>query len=229
MSGNPTYQDLDFPTAKAVTDVEPSFRLGCTMVFSLAMMKSFSLAVFVLFSVSALVPRQPAQAANKCSLTYGELYSAVKEILFEVSDNHFRSGATLEIEPSWERPELQITIQFPDGGTPIVTSFNLAPGEKAISASVGSAIKAGTCDAASIAKQVKVVKKNVPVNESLKPLIDQLWHLDIVPQQLHSVHVDATTYILDVYGQDHIRVVTDDYDSPVVKWMEQIRTALNNE
>jgi hypothetical protein len=191
-------------------------------------MKSFSLAVFVLFSASALVLRQPAQAANNCSLTYGELYDEVKEILFEVSDEHFGSAATLEIEPTWEQPEVRITIQFPDRSTPIVTSFNLAPGEKAISASVSSALKAGTCDAASIAKRIKVIKKNVPVNESLKPLIDQLWHLDFVPQQLHSVRVDATTYILDVYGQDDIRVVTYNYDSPVAKWMEQIRTAVNN-
>ena len=196
-------------------------------------MKSFSLAVFVLLSTSALAVRQPTQAATSCSLTYGELYSAVKEILFEVSDvevsdNHFYSGAALEFEPGWEGPELQITIQFPDGNTPIVTSFNLAPGEKPISAQVSSAIKAGRCDAASIAKQVKVIKKNVPMNDSLKPLISQIWHLDIVPQPPHSVQVDATTYILDVYGQDHIRVITDDYNSPVAKWMEQIRAAVNS-
>ena len=65
------------------------------------MMKSLSLAVFVLLSVSALFLRQPAQAANKCSLTYGELYRAVKEILFEVPDTAFGSEATLEIEPAW--------------------------------------------------------------------------------------------------------------------------------
>ena len=66
------------------------------------------------------------------------------------------------------------------------------------------------------------------VDESLRLLIDRLWRLDIVPQPVHSVHLDATCYILDVYGQDHIRVVTDDYDSPVVKWMEAVRAAVNN-
>ena len=192
------------------------------------MVKGFNLAAFVLFSVLALVLMQPAQAANKCSVTYGDVYSAVKEVLFEVSDKDSRSVTTLEIQPVWGHPELRITIQLSDGGTPIVTSFNLAPGEKSISESVNSAMKAGICDAASIARRVKVIKRSVAVNESLRLLIDQLWRLDIVPQRLHSVHMDATYYILDVYGQDHIRVVTDDYDSPVAKWMEEVRAGVNN-
>jgi hypothetical protein len=199
------------------------------MVLSSAMMRVFNLAGFVLFSVSALAPMQPAQAANKCSVTYGDLYNAVKEVLFEVSDKDSLPVATLEIEPAWGHPELRITIQLSDGGTPIVTSLNLAPGEKSISESVNSAMKAGTCDAASIARRVKVIKRSVAVNEPLKLLIDQLWRLDIVPQRPHSVHLDATDYILDVYGQDHIRVVTDDYDSPVTKWMDEVRAAVNNE
>jgi hypothetical protein len=192
------------------------------------MLNNPSLAVSALFAVFALAPPQHTQSANKCPRTYGELYSAAEEILFAVPDNEVGSTATLSFEPAWKHPESQIIIQFPDNGSPIVTSFSLAPGQKSISSSVNAAMKTGTCDAASIARRVKIIRKNVPMNERLKPLIDRLWLLNIVPQQVHSIHLDATVYVLEVNGQDKIRVVTDDYESPIVRWMEEIRAAVSD-
>ena len=66
------------------------------------------------------------------------------------------------------------------------------------------------------------------MTDRLKAVIDRLWALDIVPRPVRSVSLDATLYVLEVQGQENIRVATDDYESPVVKWMDEIRNAIND-
>jgi hypothetical protein len=192
------------------------------------MKSKFTLATFVLFLLSVPCSAQHSPPANKSAHTFGELYGAVKEGLFSLSDDGIASTATLYFEPYWDLPESQITVQFPFKGAPIVTSFTLAPGQKPISSVVSSAMKRGVCDAATIAKRVRIIKRRVPVSDRLSALLDRLWLLDIVPRPVHSVHLDAAVYVLEVHGQDSIRVSTDDHESPVVKWMEEISDAASD-
>jgi len=192
------------------------------------MNSKFTLALSVLLLVSVPCSAQHSPAANKCAHTFDELYGAVKEGLFSLSDDGIASTATLYFEPHWDLPESQITVQFPFKGAPIVTSFTLAPGQKPISSVVSSAMKRGVCDAASIAKRVQIITRRVPISDCLSALLGRLWLLDIVPRPVHSVHLDATLYVLQVHGQDDIRVSTDDHESPVVKWMEEIWDATSD-
>ena len=177
---------------------------------------------------SAAGSAQHSATANKCPHAFSELYTAVKEILFSVSTNEAASTAKLYFEPSWEGTESEVTIQVPDSGPPIVTSFRLAPGQKSISSTVSSAIKQGHCDAKTIAGGIKIIKNHVPMSDHLKAIIDRLWSLDIVPRRASSVHLDATLYVLEVQGQEKVRVATDDYESSVVKWMDEIQDAIND-
>lgn len=192
------------------------------------MKRTFSLVALTLFIAAAAGSAQEHSPANKCLHDFSELYTAVKGKLFSVSTNEVGSMAKLYFEPSWEGTESQVTIQFPDSGTPIVTSLRLAPGQKPISSTVSSAIKQGRCDANTIARGIKILKNRVPMTDRLKAVIDRLWALDIVPRPVRSVSLDATLYVLEVQGQENIRVATDDYESPVVKWMDEIRDAIND-
>jgi len=89
-------------------------------------------------------------------------------------------------------------------------------------------MKAGSCNAATIAKRVRVIKRDVTLNARLSALIDQLWALAIVPHPMQSVHLDAELYVLEVSGQDNIRVSTDDRESPIASWMNEVAAAANS-
>jgi hypothetical protein len=186
-----------------------------------------SLVALALFFVPPIGSAQHSPPADNCPNEFREIYSAVKAILFSLP-NDDAAAVTLYVEPSWAGLESQVTIQFPESDTPTVTSFRLAPEQKPISSIVRSAIKDGRCDARTIASGIKVIRNRVLVNDHLRGLIDRLWSLDIIPRPIRSIHLDATLYVLQVHGQDNIRVATDDYDSPVVKWMEEILAAVND-
>jgi hypothetical protein len=192
------------------------------------MKRTFSLVALTLFSASAVGSAQQLSAANECPHSFSELYIAVKEKLFSASNNGAASTATLYFQPSWEGTESQVTIQFPGSDTPIVTSFKLAPGQKPISSTVSSAIEEGRCDANTIARGIKITKNRVPMTDRLRAVIDRLWALDIVPRPLRSIHTDTTLYVLEVQGQEYIRVATRDYESSVAKWMDEIRVAVRD-
>ena len=187
-----------------------------------------SLVAVALFFVPPIGSAQHSAPADNCPNEFPEIYSAVKAILFSLPKDEAAATVTLYVEPSWGGMESQVTIQFPESDTPTVTSFRLAPEQKPISSIVRSAIKDGRCDARTIASGIKVIRNRVLVNDHLKVLIDRLWSLDIIPRPIRSIHLDATLYVLEVHGQDNIRVATDDYDSPVVKWMEEILAAVND-
>jgi hypothetical protein len=191
------------------------------------MRSNLSLALAALFSVTTISAAQQSPASNKCTHSFGDLYIAVKSVLFAVPDKD-ASTATLYFEPAWEHPESEIIIQFPKKGIPAITSFALAPGQKPISTTVSSAMKAGSCDAAIIARRVRVVKRSVPLNEHLNALVNRVWVLAIVPRPVQSVHVDTELHVLEVSGQDHVRFSSDDPGSPVALWMDEVSAAVDS-
>ncbi|HSS97061.1 MAG TPA: hypothetical protein VLK33_08525 [Terriglobales bacterium] len=85
-------------------------------------------------------------------------------------------------------------------------------------------------DANSLAKMLPVQRRALQANSKVEGLITEFFNLRWGPRRIpgDSVRLDATMYELVYEGDDTLVFHSDDYETPVVKWIESFLFSVND-
>jgi hypothetical protein len=85
-------------------------------------------------------------------------------------------------------------------------------------------------DAKSLAKMLHVQRRTLQSDTKMEGLIAEFFNLSWKPRRIpeDSVRLDATMYELVYEGDDTLVFHSDDYETPVVKWIDSFLSAIHN-
>lgn len=134
----------------------------------------------------------------------------------------------IAVHPAWT-PESFVDVRLNRKGTPTLTLYSLPAGTKNVTVLLEKELKRHpNADATSLAKMLPVQRKTLQADKKVEHLITEFFDLRWEPRRIpDSVRLDATEYELIYVGEDTLVFHSDDYDTPVVKWIESFLSAVH--
>lgn len=134
----------------------------------------------------------------------------------------------IAVHPAWS-PEFFVDVRLNRKGPPTLTLYSLPTGTKTVTALLEKELKRHpSAGATSLAKMLPVQRKTLQADSKLEGLITEFFNLRWEPRRIpDSVRLDATEYELVYIGEDTLTFYSNDYETPMVKWIESFLSAVH--
>lgn len=110
--------------------------------------------------------------------------------------------------------------------------YSLPKGSKTIRHIVEKLLKNEPClNARQFAKKVHIKRIEKLLSGESAKLANQVFDMKITPSPLDhsSVRLDAPLYSLEVLGDFRLRIISDDHELEIVKWLEKLLSSIDHE
>jgi hypothetical protein len=110
-----------------------------------------------------------------------------------------------------------------------VTLYSLPKGAKTVTVLLEKELKQhSSANAKSLAKMLPIQRRTQQADNKMEGLIAEFFNLRWETRRIpDSVRLDATEYELAYVGDDTLIFNSDDYETPVVKWIESFLSAVH--
>src|SRR5207249_4223252 len=107
---------------------------------------------------------------------------------------------------------------------PDVVLYSVPKGAKSLTSLVRKAFKQHACaDVETLAARLPIKRTIFVPNDAFQELIAQFFTFSITPRRVPAdIRLDTTLYDVEFLGDDTLVFSSDDYDSPVVKWIQAV-------
>jgi len=135
----------------------------------------------------------------------------------------------IAVHPAFTQ-EFFVDVRLNRKGPPTFTLYSLPKGAKTVTVLLEEELKRNpSADAISLAKTLPVQRKALQADGKVERLITEFFNLRWEPRRIpDSVRLDATEYELVYIGEDTLVFSSDDYDTPMVKWIESFLSAVHD-
>ena len=135
----------------------------------------------------------------------------------------------IAVHPAWS-PEFFVDVLLNRKSAATVTLYSLPNGVKTVTVLLAKELQQHpSADAKSLAKMLPVQRRALQADNKIEGLITEFFNLRWEPRRIpDSVRLDATEYELEYVGDDTLGFVSDDYEKPVVKWIESFLSAVHD-
>ena len=136
----------------------------------------------------------------------------------------------MAVHPAWS-PEFFVDVVLNRNGPPTITLYSLPKGVKNLRVLLKNELKQHPgADASSLAKMLPVHRKKLQADKKTEDLITDFFSVQWQPRRIpaDTVRLDATEYELIYVGDDTLVFDSDDHETPMVKWMESLLSALQD-
>lgn len=135
----------------------------------------------------------------------------------------------IAVHPTWTS-EFFADVQLNRDGAANIFLYSLPKDTKTVTVLIERELKLHPdADAESLAKLLPVRRQMLQADKKIDDLINEFFTLRLQPRRIAAniVRVDATEYELEYIGDDTILFNTEDYETPVVKWIESLLSAVH--
>jgi hypothetical protein len=136
----------------------------------------------------------------------------------------------IAVHPTWSA-EFFVNVQLNRKDPPTVVLYSLPKDAKTVTVFLERELKQHpTADARSLAKMLPVRRQTPKADKRIEDLITEFFTLRWEPRRIpaDTVRLDATEYELEYVGDDTLLFDTDDHETPLVKWIESLLSAIHN-
>jgi hypothetical protein len=135
----------------------------------------------------------------------------------------------IAVHPAWSE-EFFVDVRLNRKSAATVTLYSLPKGAKTVTVLIEKELKQHpSADAKSLAKMLPVQRRTLQADHKMEGLITEFFNLRWEPRRIpDSVRLDATEYELVYVGEDTLVFNSDDYETPVVKWIESFLSAVHD-
>jgi hypothetical protein len=133
----------------------------------------------------------------------------------------------IAVFPAFE-PEFFLQVALNRNGTASVTSYSLPKGMKSISSLLTAELKRTPCpDVKMLASKMPIERRRVSANARQAQLIEQFFTFQLAARRIpnDTITLDSTYYEMEFVGKDYLQFSSDDYEAPMVKWIESFVAA----
>lgn len=134
----------------------------------------------------------------------------------------------IAVRPTWDHPEFFVDIRLRRQTPPTVVKYLLPKGFKTVTSLLKNVLDTRPCsDPENLAATLQIERRTVASTKQLEDVIDKLFALRLGPRRIpNAVRLDATWYEVEFIGDDQLSFASDDHETPMVKWIETLMTAL---
>lgn len=131
--------------------------------------------------------------------------------------------------PAWSQ-EFFADVHLNRKGPATVALYSLPKGTKTITTLLERGLKQHpNADAESLAKMLPIRRQTLQADKKIESLIAEFFDLRWEPRRIpNSVRLDATEYELMYVGEDTLTFDSNDYETPIVKWIESFLAAVHD-
>ena len=179
-------------------------------------------------------PGKPERKLCGCNLSPAALYRPVMHAIWDRDESkHANTTADgfirITIQSAWSDPDSFFDIRLNRDAPPTIISYSLPKGTQRITSLIKIALKKNPCaGATALAKMLPMKKRTLPANHQVKDLITQFFTLQWTARRIPDhIRLDTTEYEVEFIGDDNLVFVSDDYETPMVKWIESFVSAVN--
>jgi hypothetical protein len=199
-------------------------------------MRIFLLVLLCLTSVYAQNPNrsQMKRTSCGCSPTPALFYRPVVHAMWEQDEGEHphvvASGfIRIAIHPAWNA-EFFVDVRLNREAPPTIVTYSLPKGTKTITSLIETELKENPCsDVGKLVATLPIKKRTFTANKQLEDLVAQFFTLRMEPRHIpdNLIRLDATEYDVEFVGDDTLVFVSDDYETPMVKWIESFVDVVN--
>ena len=136
----------------------------------------------------------------------------------------------IAVHPTWSA-EFFADVLLNRKGPPTVVLYSLPKDAKTVTVLLERELKKHpSADAKSLAKMLPVHRQTVQADKRVEELITEFFTLRWEPRRIPEdiIRLDATEYELEYVGDDTLLFDTDDHETPTVKWIESLLSAVHD-
>jgi hypothetical protein len=136
----------------------------------------------------------------------------------------------IAVHPTWSQ-EFFVDVLLKRESPPVVVLYSLPKGVKTVTVLLERELKQHpSADPKSLAKMMPMHRQVLQADKKIENLIAEFFALRWEPRRIpaDTVRLDATEYELEYVGDDTLLFDTDDYETPLVKWMESLLSAIHD-
>jgi hypothetical protein len=134
----------------------------------------------------------------------------------------------IAVRPAWDA-DFFLDVRLNTYDPPTIVTHALPKGGKTVNALIEKALKTNPCmDATALATTLPMEKRTFTANQPTRDLIAQFFTLRLAPKPVSDlIRLDATEYEVEFVGDNTLVVNSDDYENPMVKWVQALVSVLN--
>ena len=198
-------------------------------------MRSFiALLLFTTLGMAQVPGTPKTGTARNCRANASLLYEPVLHAMWlhdedEQPDTQETARIRVSVHPTWDQ-EFFADIQLNKSGSPTIILYSLPKGVNSVMMLIKRALKERPCAepialAAMLPIRRQMVAPTKKIDELLSQFLEMRW--ETRRRILDVVRLDTTQYELEFVGEDTIQFRSDEYDTPIVKWIDSFFSAVD--